>query len=38
MKSGGFVVSASIALGLAFVGGCALAVAQFSVLLTAAGR
>jgi hypothetical protein len=32
----GFVITASVALGLAFVGACALTVAQFSILLTAA--
>jgi len=36
MKSGGFTIAASVALGLAFVSACALAFAQFSFLLTAA--
>jgi hypothetical protein len=38
MKSGGFVLATSVALGLAFVGACALAVGQLSILVTAAGH
>jgi len=38
MKPGGFVLGASIASALAFVGACALAVAQFSIVLEAASR
>jgi hypothetical protein len=34
----GFVISASIAFGVAFVSACALAVVQFAVLLSAASR
>jgi len=34
----GFTVAASVALGLAFISACALAVAQFSILLTASGH
>lgn len=38
MKPGGFVLGASIASAIAFLGACAIAVAQFSVLLDAAAR
>jgi hypothetical protein len=38
MKPGGFVLGASIASAVAFVGACALAVIQFSILLEAAAR
>jgi hypothetical protein len=38
MKPGGFVLGASIASALAFVGACILAVAQFSLVLEAAAR
>jgi hypothetical protein len=36
MKSGGFVLGASITAGVAFVAACALAVAQFALLIEAA--
>jgi hypothetical protein len=38
MKPGGFVIGASIASAVAFVGACALAIVQFSILLEAAAR
>jgi len=38
MKPGGFVLGASIASAVAFVGTCILAVAQFSIVLEAAAR
>lgn len=38
MKPGGFVIGASIASAIAFVGACALSVVQFSILLEAAAR
>jgi hypothetical protein len=38
MKPGGFVVGASIASAVAFFGACAVALAQFSIVLEAATR
>jgi hypothetical protein len=34
----GFVIAASVALGLAFLSACALAFSQFSILLNASGH